>query len=129
MDPTRFNEWVTIHRKIGDVDDGPRARGLPASSSGWRCAARRSPCTGRSTECDAPSLGVWEGKGPARLLRARRQPAGAERQRRDALRVRERRSRRPAARWARLASRVLVGGMPKREADKSLKKLKKLLES
>ena len=28
----------------------------------------------------------------------------------------------------RLASRVLVGGMPKREADKSLKQLKKLLE-
>ena len=28
----------------------------------------------------------------------------------------------------RLASRVLVGGMPKREADKSLKTLKTLLE-
>ena len=29
----------------------------------------------------------------------------------------------------RLASRVLVGGMPKREADKTLKQLRKLLES
>ena len=35
----------------------------------------------------------------------------------------------PGGAMGRLASRVLVGGMPKREADKSLKKLKKLLES
>ena len=28
MDPTRFNEWVTIHRKICDVDDGPVREGF-----------------------------------------------------------------------------------------------------
>jgi uncharacterized protein YndB with AHSA1/START domain len=46
MDPTRFGDWVSIHRKIGEVDDGPCAR-ASRSSSGWRCAARRSPSTGR----------------------------------------------------------------------------------
>ena len=35
----------------------------------------------------------------------------------------------PGGAMGRLASRVLVGGMPKREADKSLKNLKRLLES
>ena len=42
MDPYHFDEWVTIHRKLGHVDDGRAAR--PASGS-----SRRSACTARTS--------------------------------------------------------------------------------
>ena len=28
MDPSRFGDWVTIHRKLCSVDDGPRREGF-----------------------------------------------------------------------------------------------------
>ena len=64
MDPTRFNEWVTIHRKICDADDGPVREGFKVEQ---RMALRGAPFTVHwtLTECDAPNLGTWEGKGPA----------------------------------------------------------------
>ena len=43
MDPTCYSQWVSIHRKICDVDDGAVQEGFQVE----RCAARRSPCTGR----------------------------------------------------------------------------------
>ena len=42
MDPTRFNEWVTIHRKISDVDDGPVREGFQVEQ---RMALRGAPFT------------------------------------------------------------------------------------
>ena len=127
MDPTRFNEWVTIHRKICDVDDGPVREGFQVEQ---RMALRGAPFTVHwtLTECDAPSLGVWEGKGPAgsyaRVVNrlAPNGNGGTHYEYENTFEA-------PGGAMGRLASRVLVGGMPKREADKSLKKLKKLLES
>jgi hypothetical protein len=80
------------------------------------------------TECDAPNLGVWEGKGPAgsyaRVVNrlAPNGNGGTHYEYENTFEA-------PGGAMGRLASRVLVGGMPKREADKSLKKLKRLLES
>ena len=127
MDPTRFNEWVTIHRKICDVDDGPVRGGFQVAQ---RMALRGAPFTVHwtLTECDAPNLGVWEGKGPAgsyaRVVNrlAPNGNGGTHYEYENTFEA-------PGGAMGRLASRVLVGGMPKREADKSLKKLKKLLES
>jgi uncharacterized protein YndB with AHSA1/START domain len=126
MDPTRFHEWVTIHRKIGDVDDGPVREGFKVEQ---RMALRGAPFTVHwtLTEADAPHLGVWEGKGPAgsyaRVVNRLRPngDGGTHYEYENTFEA-------PGGAMGRLASRVLVGGMPKREADKSLKKLKKLLE-
>ena len=66
MDPTRFDEWVTIHRKIGDVDDGPVREGFKVEQ---RLALRGAPFTVHwtLTECRrAP---------PRRRGRARGRPA------------------------------------------------------
>jgi hypothetical protein len=79
------------------------------------------------TECDAPKLGTWEGKGPAgsyaRVTNRLKDNGngGTHYEYENTFEA-------PGGAMGRLASRVLVGGMPKREADKSLKKLKKLLE-
>jgi hypothetical protein len=118
---------VTIHRKICDVDDGPVREGFRVEQ---RMALRGAPFTVHWTlkEADAPSLGVWEGKGPAgsyaRVVNrlAPNGNGGTHYEYENTFEA-------PGGAMGRLASRVLVGGMPKREADKSLKKLKKLLES
>ena len=127
MDPTRFNEWVTIHRKICDVDDGPVREGFKVEQ---RMALRGAPFTVHwtLTECRRAQPRRVGGQGPGRLLRARvnrLKPNGNGGTHYEY----ENTFEAPGGAMGRLASRVLVGGMPKREADKSLKKLKKLLES
>ena len=126
MDPTRYSQWVSIHRKICDVDEGPVREGFHVEQ---RLALRGAPFTvnWKLTECDPPRRRHLGGQGPGRLLRTRDQQALAERRRRHALRVREH-VRGPGRAMGRLASRVVVGGVPKREADKSLEALKTLLE-
>jgi uncharacterized protein YndB with AHSA1/START domain len=126
MDPTRFGDWVSIHRKLVDVDDGPMKPGFRVEQ---RLALRGAPFTvhWKLTECDPPQLGTWEGKGPA----------GSYARVTNKLRANgdggthfeyENEFTAPGGAMGRFASRVLVGGMPKREADKSLKALKSLLE-
>jgi uncharacterized protein YndB with AHSA1/START domain len=127
MDPTRYGDWVSIHRKIGDVDDGPVREGFHVEQ---RLALRGAPFTvhWRLTKCDPPNLGTWEGKGPAgsyARVTNRLSSNGNGGTQFDY----ENTFEAPGGAMGRVASRVLVGGMPKREADKSLKNLKKLLES
>ena len=126
MDPSRYRDWVTIHRKLGDVDDGPVREGFQVEQ---RLALRGAPFTVHwtLTKCEAPNLGTWEGKGPAgsyARVTNRLQPNGDGGTHFEY----ENEFAAPGGAMGRLASRVLVGGMPKREADKSLKALKTLVE-
>ena len=126
MDPARYRDWVTIHRKIADADDGPVREGFEVEQ---RLALRGAPFTVHwtLTECDAPNLGTWEGKGPAgsyARVTNRLSPNGNGGTRFEY----ENTFEAPGGAMGRLASRVLVGGMPKREADKSLSRLKALLK-
>ena len=127
MDPTRFNEWVTIHRKICDVDDGPVKEGFQVEQ---RMALRGAPFTVHWTlkEADAPSLGVWEGKGPAgshaRIVEQLEALDGGERTRFDYLNEYDQ----PGGFLGRMAGRVLVGGVAQKEANRSLERLKAFVE-
>jgi uncharacterized protein YndB with AHSA1/START domain len=126
MDPARYRDWVSIHRKIIDADDGPVREGFKVEQ---RLALRGAPFTVHwtLTECDAPNLGTWEGKGPAHSyarVTNKLSPNGGGGTRFEY----ENTFEAPGGAMGRLASRVLVGGMPKREADKSLAALKRLLE-
>jgi len=126
MDPSRYRDWVTIHRKLGDVDDGPVREGFQVEQ---RLALRGAPFTVHwtLTKCEAPNLGTWEGKGPAgsyARVTNRLQPNGNGGTHFEY----ENEFEAPGGAMGRFASRVLVGGMPKREADKSLKALKRLVE-
>jgi carbon monoxide dehydrogenase subunit G len=126
MDPHRFGEWVTIHRKLCHTDDGRLREGFHVEQ---RLALRGAPLTVHwtLTECDSGRLGTWEGKGPAgsyarvtnRLSKLDGQGTRFEY---------ENQFEAPGGVMGRMASRVLVGHTPEREADRSLKRLKALVE-
>ena len=126
MDPTRYSQWVSIHRKICEVDDGPVREGFHVEQ---RLVLRGAPFTvnWKLTECDPPNVGTWEGKGPAgsyARVTNKLSPNGDGGTHFEY----ENTFEAPGGAMGRLASRVVVGGVPKREADKSLKALKTLLE-
>lgn len=126
MDPRRLGDWVTIHRRLRDSDTGPprvgyrmdqqlHLRGVSIDVH-W-CLA----------ECSPARHAVWEGHGPARS-RARteytltEQPGGHTRfDYRNEFHA-------PLGALGALASRALVGGMPQREALRTLERLRSLLE-
>ncbi len=126
MDPKRFGDWVTIHRKLCHADDGRPRKGFHVEQ---RLALRGAPFTVKwtATEVDEPHVGTFEGKGPAgsyaRVTNRLKDRNG------DGTCVEyENEFKAPGGAMGALASRVLVGGMPEREANRSLKRLKALVE-
>jgi uncharacterized protein YndB with AHSA1/START domain len=126
MDPQRLGDWVTIHRsvKVGDGDPGEQGaqmsqvlhmRGVSMTVH-WTLAAVQAP---REAE--------WRGRGPAgstALIRYRMDgpeegPTRFEYTNDFST---------PGGRLGVAASRVIVGSASEREAEKSLSKLKALLE-
>ena len=126
MDPHRLGEWVSIHRGLRYADAGPPRVGFEmhqrihlrgvSMDIHWRLVA-----------CEANRRAVWEGRGPARS-KARteytlRAVEGATRfEYANDFHV-------PLGAIGALASRALVGGIPEREAQRTLERLRALLES
>ena len=124
--PARLHEWVTIHRRVNDADDGRAARGL---RDGADAVPARRELQG---EVDAhgvrrPDRAAWEGRGPAHSRPHRPTSCSTA----TAARASSTRTSSPprAASSARPPRRVIVGGVPEREATQSLQQLKALLES
>jgi carbon monoxide dehydrogenase subunit G len=126
MDPRRLAEWVTIHRRLGHAPSAPACRGdemeQTLSLHGVRFRVRWELET-----CDEPSHAIWIGHGPARshaeteyTLHAAAD-GGTRFDYRNEFRA-------PLGPLGALASRAIVGGLPQREADASLAKLKALVE-
>ena len=128
LDPERLGEWVTIHRETCShtVDGGPQEgdemvqrmslRGAPLKVS-WKLVA-----------CEAPTHAEWHGRGPARSkaeTEYKLTDLGDGRTRFDYRNV----FKPPMGPLGGVAARALVGGLPAREADASLERLKALLES
>ncbi|HEV3228945.1 MAG TPA: SRPBCC family protein [Solirubrobacteraceae bacterium] len=126
MDPDRLGDWVTIHRKLEDASDGPPRKGFEMHQTlhmrganfkvGWTLV-----------ECEAPRLAVWEGRGPAHS-RARTEYRLSECD--GATRFDYRNEfHAPLGPFGAVASRAVMGGMPEREANRTLSRLKQLVES
>jgi hypothetical protein len=125
MDPARLGDWVTIHRELLHADDGPPRVGYSMD--------QRIQLRGVSLEvhwklavCDPGKLAVWEGRGPARsrahseyVLQA--QDGGTCFDYRNEFRP-------PLGPVGAVVSRALVGGIPQREAMRTLERLRAQVE-
>jgi len=124
MDPRRFEEWVTIHRRLERWDDGPLKRGFVVEQ--WLALAG-APFKVRwnLVELDSPRLGIWEGRGPAgSRARIENRLSGGESTHFEYLNE----YAEPGGILGRVAGGLIVGGLAEREANRSLRRLKALLE-
>jgi uncharacterized protein YndB with AHSA1/START domain len=125
MDPLQLREWVTIHRKLVHADEGaPRVGYTMDQQIHMRGVSLEVHWT--LIECRPAELAVWEGHGPARsharseyLLTA--EDGGTRFDYRNEFRP-------PLGPVGALVSRALVGGMPEREAQRTLERLRANLE-
>jgi uncharacterized protein YndB with AHSA1/START domain len=127
MDPHRFADWVTIHRKVNHADDGPPRQGMRMEQTLCLRGANFKVKWTLSAYEDQ-RLAVWEGVGPMRS-HARTEyhltPDGDGGTRFHYVNE----FHAPGGPLGAAASRVLVGGLPDREAHRSLQQLKRLVES
>lgn len=124
MDPRRLGDWVTIHRGLRHADEGPPRVGYRMD--------QRLHLRGVSIEvhwelvaCEPGRHAVWEGRGPAHS-RARTEytlHAVDDCTHFDY----SNEFRPPLGPLGALASRALVGGMPEREATRTLERLRQLM--
>lgn len=126
MDPRRLADWVTIHRRLGEVP----ARLRVGSTFEQTLNLRGAPLHVVWTVVDlrAPRRAVWEGHGPAHSRASiiyELQPAGDGRTRFEYTNE----FKAPGGPLGAVAGRVLVGGLSQREAQRSLQRLKQLAEA
>jgi uncharacterized protein YndB with AHSA1/START domain len=126
MDPDCLGEWVTIHRKLVHADDGPPRVGYTMDQQiHMRGVSLEVHWT--LVECRPGELAVWEGRGPARSHAHSEYILGADD---GGTRFDYRNEfRPPLGPVGALVSRALVGGMPEREAKRTLERLRTHLET
>lgn len=125
MDPDRTTEWVAISRGTWDVEGDPNAAGFKMKQ---RLCLRGVPFTvsWELVEADAPHFGRFEGRGPMRSKavienRLTAVDGGTRYDYTNEFGA-------PFGPLGATAQRVLAGGMPEREANGSLERLKEILE-
>jgi uncharacterized protein YndB with AHSA1/START domain len=126
MDPRRLGDWVSIHRGLRHADEGPPQVGFEMDQR-IHLRGVSMDIHWRLVECEADRRAVWEGHGPARSK------AHTE----YTLHALEGATRfdyandfhAPLGPIGALASRALVGGIPEREAQRTLQRLQALIES
>ena len=125
MDPARTLDWVTIAREVGETSDGAMTEGYRMDQK--LCLRGVSFWVHWTlVEVDAPRFARWEGKGPARSKaviedRLAEHDGGTRFDYRNEFKA-------PLGPLGAAASRVVTGGIPEKEANASLHRLKALLE-
>ena len=126
LDPARLKDWVTIHRRVNRADGGPLREGYEMEQTlHLRGANIRVHWT--LTELQPNAHATWEGRGPAHSY-ARTSYSLSDADGDGTHFEYENEFKPPGGILGAAASRVLVGGMPQREANRSLQQLKRLLE-
>ena len=127
LDPARLDEWVTIHRRVNARDAGAPREGYEMEQT-LHLRGANFKVHWTLTEADRPDRATWEGRGPAHSY-ARTSYAL---KRRDGGKTRfeyENEFKPPGGFVGAAASRMLIGGVPEREARRSLQRLKALIEN
>jgi len=126
MDPSHYGEWVTIVDEVSNIDRGPLRPGFRMDQTlhlrgvrfkvHWELDILRAPRTAR-----------WEGRGPARSRAVTEHRLSV----RDGVTHFDYRNefRTPFGPLGAAASKIVVGGIPEKEARASLARLKQILES
>jgi uncharacterized protein YndB with AHSA1/START domain len=127
MDPERLGEWVTIHRKLHSHSDGKPQLGSKMEQ-GMTLRGAHFKVKWELVRCDAPHHAEWHGKGPARS-HAETEYTPSENEDGSTRFAYRNVFAAPMGPLGAAASKVLVGGLPHKEAVKSLQNLKSLLES
>jgi len=126
MDPGRLDEWVTLHRKLLYADRGPPRVGYKMDQQ-LHLRGVNLEVHWQLVDCSPGERAVWQGRGPARS-RAQTQyllhavDGGTRFDYRNEFRA-------PLGPVGALVSRALIGGMPVREAKRTLERLRAQLES
>jgi uncharacterized protein YndB with AHSA1/START domain len=125
LDPARLHEWVTIHRKVNRADTGEPHKGF-AMDQTLRLRHTNFKVHWTLTEAERPHRATWEGKGPAgsyarTSYRLQSNGGGTQFEYENEFKA-------PGGMLGAAASRVIVGGVPEREASRSLQRLKSLIE-
>jgi carbon monoxide dehydrogenase subunit G len=126
MDPDRLGDWVTIHREVDRVSDRPLKDGSTLRQE-LRLRHVHFHVRWKVVEAKDCELVVWDGRGPARakahtLYRLRPNGDGGTRF------EYENEFKAPLGPLGAAVSAALVGGVPQREANATLAKLKRLIE-
>jgi len=125
MDPRRLADWVTIHRRVAGVPPELRRGSTFEQTLNLRGANVHVVWT--VVDLEPPWRAVWEGQGPAHS-----RASIVYELRRDG----ERRTifdytnefKPPGGALGAAAGRMLMGGLSHREAQRSLRRLKQLVE-
>jgi uncharacterized protein YndB with AHSA1/START domain len=126
MDPSRFGDWVTIHRSVRDVSADPRAKGATMEQvMHMRGVSFKVHWT--LVDVQAPKRAEWRGSGPAHSNARITYALSADGD--DAtLFEYTNEFHAPGGRLGNVASAMIVGQASDREAHNSLQRLKALLE-
>jgi uncharacterized membrane protein len=126
MDPGKLGDWVTIHRSVSNVSDSPVSEGATMRQTmcvrgvtfkvNWKLVA-----------VDAPRHAEWEGGGPAHSKAMIRYELSDDDGHTTFDYTNE--FHPPGGRLGAMAGHLVVGATSQREANNSLSRLKKLLES
>lgn len=126
MDPNRLRDWVTIHRQLRCCDGGPPRVGYRMEQQ-LQLRGVSIDVHWELVDCEPCKRAVWEGQGPARShARTEYTLAATDGESSTAFAYRNE-FRAPLGPLGAIASRALVGGMPEREAQRSLQRLAALL--
>ncbi len=126
MDPSCLKDWVSIHRSVSDVSSNPLRQG----STMKQCLHLRGVSFNvnwKVVDISAPNHAEWEGQGPAHSrarIRYELRPAGDEATEFEYINE----FNPPGGRLGTMASRMIVGAASEREAERSLARLKALVE-
>lgn len=127
LDPERLGDWVTIHRELLGSDPGPPRRGM-AMQQRMSLRGAAFKVSWELVVCERPVRAEWHGRGPARstaeteyTLEALAGGGTRFGYRNDFTA--------PLGPLGKVAGSALVGGLPEKEAIRSLTALKSLVES
>jgi carbon monoxide dehydrogenase subunit G len=125
MDPQCLEHWVTIHRRLLRADEGPVRVGFEMEQA-IHLRGVTLDVRWELVECKPPHRAVWEGRGPARS-RAHTEYLLNEEDGRTRFDYKNE-FRAPLGPVGAIVSRALVGGIPQREANRTLRALKEKIE-